>query len=180
VLLVGHHAHLTCASCRRIAAPAKFEVKRLGALEHSSDDMVVTSSGYSASNFTGSAIPLDRIAAVEARSQKTCNLYCTPHHPQLGHQTPSHTVFGSVWRPSGRGHDCGRLHPLGRCGTPRFYPARLSLRRRVLPLNQTTLCWHTSSSHKQAVELSSEHPVYEFPDSPGLTGLSGRPMSLRG
>jgi hypothetical protein len=59
-------------------------------------------------------------------------------------------------------------------------PARLSIRLRVLPLNQTTLCWHTSSSHKQAVELSSEHPVYEFPDSPGLTGLSGRPMSLRG
>jgi hypothetical protein len=39
-----------------LAAPAKFEVKRLGALEHNSDDMVVTSSGYSASNFTGSAI----------------------------------------------------------------------------------------------------------------------------
>jgi hypothetical protein len=37
------------------AAPGKFEVKRLGALEHSNDGMVVSSSGYSASNFTGSA-----------------------------------------------------------------------------------------------------------------------------
>jgi hypothetical protein len=38
-----------------IVAPGKFEVKRLGALEHSSDGMVVSSSGYSASNFMGSA-----------------------------------------------------------------------------------------------------------------------------
>jgi hypothetical protein len=37
------------------AAPGKFEVKRLGALEHSNDGMAVSSGGYSVSNFTGSA-----------------------------------------------------------------------------------------------------------------------------
>ena len=42
--------------CRDIAAPGKFEVKRLGALEHRNNEMVVFPGGYSASNFTGSAI----------------------------------------------------------------------------------------------------------------------------
>ena len=40
------------------AAPGKFEVKRLGALEHSNDGMVVSSGDYSASNFAGSASSL--------------------------------------------------------------------------------------------------------------------------
>ena len=40
---------------QQLAAPGKFEVKRLGALEHSNDGMAVSSSGYSVSNFAGSA-----------------------------------------------------------------------------------------------------------------------------
>jgi hypothetical protein len=38
-----------------IAAPEKFEVKRLEALEHRNNGMAVFSSSYSASNFTASA-----------------------------------------------------------------------------------------------------------------------------
>ena len=38
-----------------IAAPGKFEMKRLGALEHRNDGMAVSSDGYAASNFAGSA-----------------------------------------------------------------------------------------------------------------------------
>jgi hypothetical protein len=37
------------------AAPGKFEVKRLGAVEHKKDGMAVSSSSYSASNFSGAA-----------------------------------------------------------------------------------------------------------------------------
>jgi hypothetical protein len=37
------------------AAPGKFEVKRLRALEHSNNGITVSFGGYSTSNFTGSA-----------------------------------------------------------------------------------------------------------------------------
>ena len=40
---------------RLIAAPGKFEVKRLGAVEHRNDGMAVSSSGYFDSNFAGAA-----------------------------------------------------------------------------------------------------------------------------
>jgi hypothetical protein len=46
---------LECHNKRLGAAPGNFEVKRRGALEHSNDGMAVSSRGYSASNFTGSA-----------------------------------------------------------------------------------------------------------------------------
>jgi hypothetical protein len=38
-----------------LAAPGKFEVKRLGAVEHKMDGMAVSSSSYSASYFSGAA-----------------------------------------------------------------------------------------------------------------------------
>lgn len=41
---------------RLIAAPEKLEVKKFGALEHRNDGMAVSSGGYSASNFSGSAL----------------------------------------------------------------------------------------------------------------------------
>jgi hypothetical protein len=52
-------------------------------------------------------IPRARRAMVEARSQPTCNLCYTPPPSQRGHATPSHPVWGSACRPSGR---CGTPH----------------------------------------------------------------------
>jgi len=46
------------SDARATPAPGKFEVKRLGALEHSHDGMAVSSSGYSASNFVASAFTI--------------------------------------------------------------------------------------------------------------------------
>jgi hypothetical protein len=57
-------------------------------------------------------IPVEGSPVVEARSQRICNLCCTPHTPQLGPNTPSHAVCWSAWRPGGRRHDRGRTSAL--------------------------------------------------------------------
>ena len=56
ILSAEHGAPPRCMGARSpLAAPGKCEMKRLGALEQRNDGMAVSSRGYSASNFTGSA-----------------------------------------------------------------------------------------------------------------------------
>ena len=52
----SHHRPSWCGGTAPIAAPEKFEVKRLGAVEYRNNGMTVSSSSYSASNFAGAAL----------------------------------------------------------------------------------------------------------------------------
>jgi hypothetical protein len=66
---LGLVEHLkACHTWGAIAAPGKFEVKRLGAVEHKNDNRAVSSSSYSASNFLGAALWRTRQAALSRKA----------------------------------------------------------------------------------------------------------------
>ena len=52
-------------------------------------------------------IPIEGSPVVEARSQRICNLCCTPQTPSRGHTPQSHAVCWSKCMPGGRRHDQG-------------------------------------------------------------------------
>src|SRR4029434_125269 len=73
------------------AAPGKFEVKRLRAVEHKNDGRVVSSSSYSASNFSGAAF-VSTSAAV-CPSEGSCKVPI----PQR-ESPPSAPSASCIWR----------------------------------------------------------------------------------